>query len=83
MITVSALSAVPLPRMAVVAGVPRKLKSVSQGMILNESPTAIPNEEILPFAAATSSELMVTVEAVLFAVVEMSSVWPVAFPLVI
>ncbi len=83
MITVSALSAVPLPRMAVVPGVPRKLKSVSQGMILNESPTAIPNEEILPFAEVTSSELMVTVEAVLFTVVEMSSVWPVAFPLVI
>ncbi len=83
MITVSAVVALALPRTPVVAGVPRKLESVSHGMILKESPTAIPNEVISLFEAVTSSGWIVTVDAVLFVVVEMSSICPVALPLVI
>ena len=71
-ITVSAVAAVVLPRTPDVAGVPRKVESVSHGMILKESPTAIPKELMLLFAAVTSSELIVMVESVLFVVVEMS-----------
>ena len=74
MITVSAVAAVVLPRTPVEAGVPRKLESVSHGMILKESPTAIPKELMSLFEAVTSSELIVTVVAVLFVVVEMSSI---------
>jgi len=83
MITVSAVAAEVLPRTPVVAGVPRKLESVSHGMILKESPTAIPNVVISLLEAVTSSELIVTVVAVLFVVAEMSSMWPMALPLVI
>jgi hypothetical protein len=83
MITVSAVAAVVFPRTPVVAGVPRKVESVAHGMILMESPAAMPKELMSLFAAVTSSELIVTVVAVLFVVVEMSSMWPVALPLVI
>ena len=83
MMTVSAVAAVVFPRTPVVAGVPRKVERVSHGMILKESPTAIPREVMSLFAAVTSSELIVTVESVLVVVAEMSSIWPVALPLVI
>jgi len=77
----SATVALAPPRIPVEAGVPKRVERVSQGIILYPSPAPMPNCERLEFAK--SSELIVTVVAVLLTVVEIRNIAPSAAPEVI